>query len=65
MRKITRLLMAAITLIAVSGVAEAASLNEVKTRIHKDGSGAWMREQFPKDIEPIALIPGGAGSKTD
>ena len=62
MRKIGRLLIAVITLAAVSSLAQAASLEDVKTRIHKDGSGTWMRQQFPKDIEPIALIPGGVGT---
>jgi len=62
MRKIGRLLIAVITLAAVSSLAQAASLEDVKTRIHKDGSGTWMRQQFPKDIEPIALIPGGGGN---
>ncbi len=62
MRKIGRFLIVAIALVAVSGVAQAASLGEVKARIHAEGSGAWMREQFPKDLEPIALTPGGAGT---
>ncbi len=62
MRKIGRLFIVAIALAAVSGVAQAASLDEVKARIHEDGSGDWMREQFPKDIEPIGLVPGGAGT---
>ena len=62
MKNIGRFLIVAVTLVGVSGVAQAASLDEVKARIHENGSGVWMREQFPRDLEPIALTPGGAGT---
>lgn len=62
MRKIGRLLMVVVTFVALSGVSHAASLEDVRTRIHENGSGDWMRKHFFKDMEPIALTPGGAGT---
>lgn len=55
-------LLIALATITINGTAHAASLEDVRARIHKEGSGVWMRQQFPKDIEPIALIPGGTGT---
>jgi hypothetical protein len=49
-------------LAGTGGLAGAADLQGVRAQIHKDGSGAWMRQHFPKDIEPIALTPGGTGT---
>jgi len=57
---------ALVTVLAVAmmaGPAEAgASLEEVKAQVHKGGSGTWLRKQFPRDIVPIALTPGGVGT---
>jgi len=62
MHQIGRFFAATIALVAISGVAQAASLEDVRTRIHEEGSGVWMRQHFPKDLEPIALTPGGVGT---
>lgn len=62
MRQIGWFFAATIVIVAISGVAQAASLEEVRARIHEEGSGVWLRQQFPKDIEPIALTPGGVGT---
>ena len=60
MHQIGRFFAATIALVAIlSGLAQAASLEDVRARIHEEGSGVWMRQQFPKDIEPIGLTPGG------
>ncbi len=62
MRKIGRLLMVLVTFAALSGVSHAASFEEVRAQIHENGSGDWMRKHFFKDMEPIALTPGGTGT---
>ncbi len=37
-------------------------LETARAQIHVDGSGDWLRARFPKDLEPIALAPGGGGT---
>ncbi len=63
MHQIGRFFAATIAHVAIlSGLAQAASLEDVRARIHEEGSGVWMRQQFRKDIEPIGLTPGGVGT---
>ncbi len=44
------------------GQEQATVLKEARAQIHLEGSGDWMREKFSRDLEPIALTPGGAGT---
>jgi hypothetical protein len=63
MRQFAATLFTSLVLALMAAPAESgASLEEVRAQIHKGGSGTWLRKQFPRDIVPIALTPGGVGT---